>query len=82
MIVYLNQKEIHTALIEYISNQGYPVGNKKVEVSLVAGRGTKGHSAQLSFETVSMDMPAAADTIDNPDERQQAIMFESLSNED
>jgi len=82
MIVHLDQNEIHTALIEYISNQGYPVAGKKVDVTLIAGRGKNGHSAQLSFETVKQQIPLDNDPITDPDDNQQAILFEHLSRED
>jgi hypothetical protein len=78
MIVHLDQNEIHTALIEYISNQGYPVAGKKVEVCLTAGRGARGYSAQLTFETINTSSPAttgSAPSADSDDE-QQAILFE------
>lgn len=82
MIVHLDQDEIHTALIEYISNQGYPVAGKKVDVELKAGRGKNGHSAQLSFETVSLQKESGDSSTVDPDDGQQAILFEHLSRED
>jgi hypothetical protein len=83
MIVSLNHREICTALVEFIGNQGYPVTDKRVEVTLTAGRGEKGHTAQIIFE----DKPTPekgdgdSDPID-PDENQQAIMFELATHDD
>lgn len=80
MIVHLNQREIHDALIKYIGSQGYPIADKEVEVTFVAGRGKNGPSAQLAFESVKLDT-AAKDTLPepellDPDDDQQAIVFE------
>ena len=76
MIVHLNQNEIHEALVEYISNQGYPVTGKKVIVTLVAGRKDKnGHTAQLDFETVA-NLPDRVAPETDVDENQQAISFD------
>jgi hypothetical protein len=77
MIVHLNQDEMHEALIQYIGNQGYPVENREVTVTLIAGRkGKKGHSAQLSFDAAKREEVSILDMPEEPDDNQQAIMFE------
>ena len=57
MDITLKQEEIATALVDYISGQGINLDNKDVDVSLIAGRGTNGHTATISV-TPSTD-PAA-----------------------
>lgn len=77
MIVHLSENEIHTALIEYIGNQGYPVRDKNVTVTLVAGRkDKKGHSAQLDFETIIENRVAESTDPEPDDANQQAIKFD------
>ena len=75
MIVSLDQNEICTALIEFIGNQGYPVADKQVEVTLHAGRGANGHTAKLEFSDKVSGTPAEVPRVD-VDEAQQAIKFE------
>ena len=82
MIVSLNHQEICTALIEYIGNQGYPVADKKVEVSLTAGRNKKGHTAQLTFEDRPREASVPESTPQDVDDNQQAIKFEFQNPED
>lgn len=78
MKINLVESEIQTALVEYINNQGFDLSNKQVKVTLVAGRGANGHSAQieaLPFED--------SDVVDDEDgdpsiKSQQAIPFDFI----
>ena len=47
MNIHLNEDEIQQALLEFLSNQNIPLQGKKVEISLTAGRGLNGHSADI-----------------------------------
>jgi hypothetical protein len=49
MQINLVQSEIQEALTEFISNQGFDVSGKDVVVTMIAGRGEKGHSANIEI---------------------------------
>lgn len=49
MDITLNQKEIETAIKEFIGNEGINISNKLVEISLTAGRSPNGHSASVTI---------------------------------
>jgi hypothetical protein len=49
MQINLVQSEIQEALTEFVSNQGFDVSGKDVVVTMVAGRGKKGHSAIIEI---------------------------------
>ena len=49
MQINLVQSEIQEALTEFVSNQGFDVSGKDVIVTMIAGRGKKGHSANIEI---------------------------------
>ena len=49
MKINLVQSEIQEALTEFVSNQGFDVSGKDVIVTMIAGRGKKGHSANIEI---------------------------------
>jgi hypothetical protein len=74
MRINLDEAEIHQALKEFVENQGIPLVNKTVEVTMKAGRGKNGYKAQVVI--------SAPDTIEVGDqepeeakEDQQALPF-------
>jgi len=67
MKINLQEAEIYKALVEFISNQGIDITNKTVEVSLTAGRGANGHSAQIEITQSenSPVLPGTVETLEN-----------------
>lgn len=61
MRITLNQSEIEQALRQFVSSQGIDIQGKQVEVSLTAGRGINGFSAELTIQ--SKDCVADGDEI-------------------
>lgn len=61
MRITLNQSEIEQALRQFVSSQGIDIQGKQVEVSLTAGRGINGFSAELTIQ--SKDCAADGDEI-------------------
>lgn len=49
MQVTLNQKEIETAIITFVGNQGISTVGKRTEVTLIAGRGPSGMTASIEI---------------------------------
>ena len=54
--ITMNEDEIVTAIKDFLDTQDVPTAGKEVEVQMVAGRGTNGHSAVI---TVKKEEPAA-----------------------
>lgn len=50
MNINLNNSEIVQAITDYIATLGLNLKNKDVEVRLIAGRGSNGHSAQIDVK--------------------------------
>jgi len=61
MQITLNQKEIETAIINFVGSQGISITGKHVDVTLVAGRGPSGMSASID---ISNDDPTP---VNNPE---------------
>jgi len=80
--IILTEVDIKAALTESISQQGFNLTGKRVEVSMTAGRGTNGHTAQLEIlpeETAEESeeiVPLSADENTGTEEDQQAIAFD------
>lgn len=53
MKIDLNQPEIEDALVSFITTQGIDLSQKKVEVSLTAGRGPNGFTASVDIIKVA-----------------------------
>lgn len=49
MQVTLNQKEIETAIVTFVGNQGISTVGKRTEVTLIAGRGPNGMTASIDI---------------------------------
>lgn len=49
----LNQAAIEAALVDYVSTMGISTEGKEIEVSLTAGRGANGFSADVSLITTA-----------------------------
>ena len=71
MKINLDESEIQKALVEYINNQGIDLSQKTVSVTLTAGRGVNGHSAQIEIESAVLESSDSAEE----SEAQQAIAF-------
>lgn len=52
MNISLNNTEIEEALVYYIKSQGVDLSDKTINVTLIAGRGANGHSANIAIEPV------------------------------
>jgi hypothetical protein len=74
MKISLEEREIQNALTEYISNQGFPISDQKVSVTLIAGRGANGHSAQIDVSPMTKEDLAAKENGDAEGE-EPAIEF-------
>ena len=59
MRITLNENEIKEALVQYVSGHGVDVTGRKVEVSLTAGRGVNGHTADIDILNAT-DAPIAS----------------------
>jgi len=73
--INLDEQEIQNALVEYINLQGIDLSNKAVEVTLTAGRGVNGHSAQIDIMPLEKKEGEEGETKPS-DEEQQAIKFD------
>ena len=51
MKLTFDSSEIEQALISYVSTQGIDLADKNVTVSMTAGRGPNGHTAELDITT-------------------------------
>ena len=51
MKLTFDSSEIEQALISYVSTQGIDLADKNVSVSMTAGRGPNGHTAELDITT-------------------------------
>jgi hypothetical protein len=49
MNISINNSEIQEALIAYVGTLGIDLKNKTIEVSMVAGRGSNGYSANIGI---------------------------------
>jgi len=49
MKLTFDSSEIEQALISYVSSQGIDLSDKNVSVSMTAGRGPNGHTAELNI---------------------------------
>jgi len=86
MKITLSETDLKDAIQQYISQMGVDLSNKRVEISMTAGRGTNGHTANLEILPLDLvdnpddqDSDAAPDTAedgDNAEEEQQAIPFD------
>lgn len=56
MQILLNQREIETALVEYIGSQGITISGKHIEVTLTAGRAPNGMSATVDISEVKVEV--------------------------
>lgn len=53
MNLTLNDAEIKKALTNFIATEGINIDHKKVTVTLIAGRGEKGHSAEIAISEMT-----------------------------
>ena len=60
MNITLDDAEIKLALAEYVNKQGISIANKSVEVTLIAGRGSNGHSASIAIREETDPTPELA----------------------
>lgn len=49
MRITLNENEIKEALVRYVAGQGVDVSGRNVEVSMTAGRGANGYTADIDI---------------------------------
>ncbi len=57
MQITLNHQEIETAITEYIGNQGIQIQDKTTAVSMTAGRGNNGYTANVLISSTVDDTP-------------------------
>ena len=86
MRITLTETDIQDALKQYISQMGVDLSGKRVEVTMTAGRGTNGHTANLEIlpldlvddpaDPYPLQVPLAADDSTGTEEEQQAIPFD------
>lgn len=56
MQINLNQREIESALKEYITGQGINLTNRKVDIDFTAGRNESGLSAKMDIGCIGVDL--------------------------
>lgn len=49
MRITLNENEIKEALVRYVAGQGVDISGRNVEVSMTAGRGANGYTADIDI---------------------------------
>lgn len=64
MNIQLNQDEICNAIKEYLSNQGIDLKHKVTDVTLTAGRGSNGHSANVYIAEADTDIVVSDDDLE------------------
>ncbi len=67
MTLTLDQEAIQVALIDFVRAQGINLDGKDIEVSLTAGRGANGHSAEITIETASNETRSAKEAKAEPE---------------
>jgi hypothetical protein len=77
MRINLDENEIHQALREFVENQGIPLVNKDVLVTMKAGRGANGYKAAVVISKPNAEEVAEVESTEGPSEEQQAILFDS-----
>jgi len=70
MNITLNDDEIKDGLVAYIATQGIDLNQKHIEVSLTAGRGPNGYSADVMIVPNANDVPAvtAVEVTEEPED--------------
>jgi len=92
MKITLSETDLKDAIQKYISRMGVDLSDKRVEVTMTAGRGTNGHTANLEILPLDLisnddareDTDAETPTADDSDENgedQQAIPFDWKASE-
>jgi hypothetical protein len=77
MKISLNQEEIQEALVNFVS-EDFDISNKDVLVTMIAGRGKKGHSAVIEIlPKGSISETTETTETEEPDAKTPAIDFES-----
>jgi len=77
--IHLNETELKQAIAQYINNQGIDLTQRKIDIELTAGRGTRGHYADIHLveqagedeDNPFIDTPAT----DEPGEDEPGIDF-------
>lgn len=59
MKIHLNETELKQAIKQYIDNQGIDLAQRQINIELTAGRGARGHYADIHLVEANAD-------IDNP----------------
>ena len=49
MKIHLDERELKIAIKEYIGNQGIDLSQREISISLTAGRGDRGHYADIEL---------------------------------
>lgn len=78
MRINLDENEIHQALREFVENQGIPLVNRTVEVTMKAGRGANGYKAAVVISNPNVKVAEHEESCDSegPKEEQRAILFD------
>ena len=83
MKIHLDERELKIAIQEYIGNQGIDLSQREIDIQLTAGRGERGHYADIELvehkedptEDPFNDSPTE-ETASEPDPDSEAINFD------
>jgi hypothetical protein len=79
MKIHLNQAEIFEAVQQYIEGQGISLAHRNIDISMKAGRGDRGHYADVHIRRDKSDPTdpfVEEDLDDEPDSDDNAINFD------
>ena len=77
MKIHLNETELKQAIKQYIDNQGIDLSQRNIDIELTAGRGARGHYADIHLVELGAidddnpftdDKPDVEETEPNPEE--------------
>lgn len=80
MRITVNQDNIEEALVEWISGQGLDIEGKTIEISMTAGRGKNGYSAEISINGSAQrsDRPETETKAEVPKETNRSVEKEEV----
>ena len=83
MQITLDHQEIEKAIIEYVEHQGITLTGQNTEVTMIAGRGTNGYSANVRInpQQANGDTPPVTDTV-QPKDTTPSIEFTEEDDKD
>lgn len=75
MQIHLNETELKQAIAEYINHQGIDLSDRSVEITFTAGRGNRGHYADIDLLPKEPDTSPFEETEISVDEEDKGIDF-------